>query len=76
MAKLRVRYQTYEFDDVDVHVRTLRDCQQYDDDSGAADRLGISSAQWSLFGVVWESGEILARLMARQDISNLLGAKY
>ena len=59
----RVRYQTYEFDTVDIHLRTLRDKQQYADADGAAERLGISSASWPLFGIVWQSSEVLAHLM-------------
>ncbi len=63
MSSLRVRYQTIEFGDTDIHVRTLRDNQQYSDADGIAEKLGISSATWPLFGVIWESSEILARLM-------------
>jgi hypothetical protein len=32
---LRFRYHTVEFVDTDIHVRTLRDKQQYADDDGA-----------------------------------------
>ncbi len=68
---IRVRYQTLEFGDVDIHVRTLRDNQQFADDDGEAERLGISSAAWPLFGVVWTSGEVLARFMNDYDIDGL-----
>ena len=68
MPPVRFRYQTVEFDDTDIHVKTLRDKQQFADDDGAAARLGISSATWSLFGVIWPSGEVLARLMFRYEI--------
>lgn len=63
MASLRVRYQTIEFGDVDIHVRTLRDNLQYLDVGGVAEKLGISSATWPLFGVVWASSEVLAHHM-------------
>lgn len=63
MSKIRVRYRTIEFGNTDIHIRTLRDKQQYSDDDGAASKKGISSAMWPLFGVIWDSGEILARLM-------------
>jgi predicted nicotinamide N-methyase len=66
----RVRYQTIEFDSVDIHLCTLRDKQQFSDLLGEAESMGISSAQWSLFGVVWESSEILAREMQHFDIKN------
>jgi predicted nicotinamide N-methyase len=71
MSRVRVRYQTIEFGDVDIHVRTLRDRQQFSDDQGTAEALGISSAAWPLFGVVWASSEVLARLMWQHDITNL-----
>lgn len=63
MPKLRVCYQTIEFGNTDIHVRTLRDVQQFSDIGGVALKKGISSAMWPLFGVIWSSGEILAHLM-------------
>ncbi len=68
---VRIRYQTFEFGDTDIHVRVLRDRQQYDDVDGAAARLGIPEASWAHFGTVWESGERLARLMYTHDIQGL-----
>lgn len=65
---VRVAYETIEFGEEDIHVRTLRDKQEYNDDSGEAEALGISSASWSLFGVVWESSRALARLMWEYDV--------
>jgi len=44
MTAPRVRYQTIEFGDVDIHVRTLRDTLQFEDVDGEAEALGISSA--------------------------------
>jgi predicted nicotinamide N-methyase len=34
-----------------------------------ADKLGISSAIWSLFGVVWESSQVLAHLLFEYEIA-------
>ncbi len=64
MTTVRLRYQTIEIDNTDIHVRSLRDKQQFSDTLGEAEALGISSAQWPLFGVIWESSEILAHEMA------------
>lgn len=63
MPSLRIRYQTIEFDDMDIHLRTLRDLQEYQDEDNRAANLGISSANWSLFGVVWPSSIILAEFL-------------
>jgi len=69
MSSLRIRYQTIEFCGVDIHVRTLRDKQQYTDVDGVAEKLGISSATWPLFGVIWASSEILAHHMFDFEIA-------
>ncbi|MDQ7090619.1 MAG: methyltransferase domain-containing protein [Methylococcales bacterium] len=66
---LRVRYQTIEFGNVDIHLRTLRNKQQYLDVDDIAQNLGISSAIWSLFGVVWPSSEVLAHFLFDYDIA-------
>ena len=68
MSSLRFRYQTIEFGKSDIHLRTLRDRQQYADDFGLAAALGISSSNWSLFGVVWDSSQVLAHFMFDYDI--------
>jgi predicted nicotinamide N-methyase len=63
MSSLRIRYQTIEFGDMDIHLRTLRDKLQFLDIDSVAENLGISSAMWPLFGVVWDSSEVLAHHM-------------
>jgi len=69
MTAPRLRYQTIEFGDEDIHVRTLRDNQQFEDIDGEAEALGISSAAWPLFGIVWASGRVLAEQMRAFDIA-------
>lgn len=66
---LRFRYQTIEFGKVDIHLRCLRDNQEFSDDRNEAANLGISSASWPLFGIVWASGLVLAHRMIDFDIS-------
>jgi predicted nicotinamide N-methyase len=51
-----------------LHIRSLLDRQQFADTDGAAERMGISSASWSLFGVVWPSGQQLASRMALHPV--------
>lgn len=63
MSSIRVKYQTIEFDEIDIHLRTLRDRQEFSDDEQVAEELGISSATWSLFGVIWPSSLVLANYM-------------
>ena len=64
MTDLRYAYQTIEFGKLDIHLRTLRDVQQFDDPQDVAKNLGISSASWPIFGVVWPSSLVLAHYMA------------
>lgn len=71
MTPLRVRYQTIEIEDIDIHVRTLRDNQQYSDPDGIASKLGISSASWPLFGILWGSSEVLANLMFDYEVEGI-----
>lgn len=47
-----------------IVLQTLSDRQQFSDPEGEAERLGISSAMWPLFGLLWPSGRILAEHMA------------
>ena len=44
-------------------LRVLSDTRQYADPDGHGERLGISPAQWSLFGRAWPSGQRLARAL-------------
>jgi len=71
MPPLRFCYQTLEFDDMDIHVRTLRDKQQYDDSFDEDSISGLSDANWSLFGVIWPSGKVLADLMQDYNVEKL-----
>ncbi len=49
-------------------LRVLSDKRQCADPDGQAKRLGISPAQWSLFGQLWPTGRLLAQAMHRFDV--------
>jgi predicted nicotinamide N-methyase len=49
-------------------IRSLLDKQQFSDPLGEAERLGISSATWPLFGLLWPSGLRLAACMALRPV--------
>ena len=70
MTALRIKYQTLELGKFDIHLRTLRDDQQFADPSGEARKLGISTASWPIFGVVWRSGQVLAEHMLDFDVTD------
>lgn len=53
----------------DYAIRALSDRQQYADPQGHAERAGISSALWCLFGQIWPSGQVLAEAMSGFDVA-------
>lgn len=52
----------------DLQIRSLLDRQQFADPLGEAEALGISAANWPLFGLVWPSGLRLAAALAARPI--------
>ena len=50
-------------------IRSLLDKQQFYDPEDAALALGISSAFWSLFGLLWPSGSRLAERLAQRPVN-------
>lgn len=52
----------------DLQIRSLLDRQQYTDPLGEAEAMGISSAAWPLFGLLWPSSLELAIHMAGRPL--------
>ena len=67
MTNLRLCYQTVEFEDIDIHLCTLRNKQEFHDPAGVAEKLGICSASWPMFGVIWPSSLVLAHFISDYD---------
>jgi len=63
MPGYQVKFQTVTVGGTDYLIRSLSDLQQYADPDGAAERAGISAANWPLFGQVWPSARVLALAM-------------
>ena len=53
----------------DLTIRSLLNRQQFSDPHGVAERLGISSASWPLFGLLWPSGAHLAAALAVRTLT-------
>jgi len=68
MPGYQTRITTLGIGAIQFHIRSLVDLQQFADPDAHAQRAGISSAQWSLFGQVWPCGRLLAEQMAVHDI--------
>ncbi len=69
MPGYRTRRLVVKLGGHDFQIRALSDLQQFADPHGIAERAGISSAQWSLFGQVWPSGRVLAEAMCAFDVA-------
>ena len=54
-----------------LNIRSLLNQQQFHDPLGIALALGVSSATWPLFGLVWPSARKMADVMQTWPISNL-----
>lgn len=52
----------------DLTIRSLLDKQQFFDPEGIAEALGISSATWPLFGMLWPSSAQLASRLATRPL--------
>jgi ETFB lysine methyltransferase len=62
-----VRLQTLCIAGREFQLESLLDKQQFDDPGQAAEQLGVSPAQWSLFGNLWPAAFVLAEAMATID---------
>lgn len=60
VADYQVKFESLCLGGMDYRIRSLLDRQQYFDPDGVAERAGVSSASWPLFGLVWPSARILA----------------
>lgn len=69
MPGYHTRQVTVRLGGHDYRIRALSDRQQFADPQGHAERIGISSAMWSLFGQVWPSGRVLAEAMCDYEVA-------
>ena len=66
----KTRKQAFEIGQFKGSLRVLKDKTQYADDSGEAERAGICSASWSLFGVLWPASKVLATKIKYMELNN------
>ncbi len=68
----QTKQENFHIDGVDdLVIRSLLDKQQFHDPFGLALQLGISSATWPLFGLLWPSGSRLAERIALRPVNPL-----
>ena len=59
----QVKFETVHGIGEAIKLRYLLDRQQFYDPQGEAEAEGISSAAWPIFGMLWPSGQALAKVM-------------
>ena len=64
----KLKLETIRGSGADFQLRSLLDRQQFYDPLGKAEALGISSAAWPIFGMLWPSGRVLANAMLTFDM--------
>ena len=55
-----MKNETITINQFDYLISSLKDNQQFDDQDTEARDLGISSATWPLFGIVWPTSLVMA----------------
>ncbi len=63
MTGYQIKLETLSVAGLAMQVRSLLDKQQFHDPEGEAERIGISSAAWPIFGLVWPSALVLAAFL-------------
>jgi predicted nicotinamide N-methyase len=71
LSKLELKNETITMNQVDYRIQSLKNNQQYIEGDTQAESLGISSATWPLFGVIWPSSIILASTVATMKLNTL-----
>ena len=64
MPGYHVKIMQLCIDGRDYRLRTLSDRQQFADPDGDAERAGIGSASWPLFGMLWPAARVLAEAVS------------
>jgi predicted nicotinamide N-methyase len=68
VEKYLCKYETITVNHIDYLIRSLKNRQQYCDEDSRAEAIGISSATWPLFGVVWPASKMLAATVSQLEL--------
>lgn len=68
MHSYQLKHEVVTVNETDYQIRSLKDRQQFADDGQVLDELGISSATWPLFGVLWPSSRVLAGVVSLYEL--------
>ena len=65
MSKYLTKHETITVNSINYLIHSLKNRQQFYDYKQRAETIGISSATWSLFGVVWPASLVLASTVSQ-----------
>jgi predicted nicotinamide N-methyase len=68
--KYLLKQETITVNDISYCIQSLKDRQQFYDHEQRAQAIGISSATWSLFGVVWPASKVLAAAVSLIELQD------
>ena len=71
MQNCQLKSETITVNNIDYAICTLADRQQFSDSEQQAAALGISSATWPLFGVVWPASRVLAATVSLFELDGM-----
>ena len=67
-APYQTKIETISGSGADLQLRSLLDRQQFFDPLGDAEREGITSSAWPIFGLLWPSSRVLAHVMLTFEV--------
>lgn len=70
MKNIELKHENIVVNNINYQISSLKDRQQFHDEGSIAHSLGISSATWPLFGVVWPASRILADTVCSMNLKN------
>jgi predicted nicotinamide N-methyase len=66
---VRLKQECFSYGNFDYRICSLLDHNQFDENDHESERLGISSATWPLFGLVWPSARVLVSQIIAMQIN-------
>ena len=70
MSHYKTKTESIAISDTCFEVTSLKDKSQFYDPDGQAEELGISSTMWPIFGLIWPSSIVLAKIINDFDLKN------
>jgi predicted nicotinamide N-methyase len=71
MEYYQTKLESFSIEDKLIQIISLKDKHQYYDPEKKAEKLGISSSAWPIFGLVWPASVVLAKIVEGMDLQEL-----